>query len=284
VIDGIAYDKMQRWARDPETGEEMKVPRDMSYGEWKRWQEDGAPADIQNWRDRKNPKPVVTIDKNSDFMLKLGEEYYSKITEIANNAPEVPRAIWGKNQSSIKIATGSYTGQTAYNDDFGIHVNVANDAKGTRLKLPFADTFHESWHNIDHRLGNGNVPLSASGKFGETLKADFKRLAESKRAPTSTGRIPSRKEAMKSIAREFFYMDGREAGGIMDIMEGASGGEFETMIGHGKEYWKQRFMLEKEAFAAIGEMAMTNPNGYKMFQELFPESHKTWLEMLKGVL
>lgn len=34
VIDGISTAHMKRWARDPVTGEEMKVPRDMSYGEW----------------------------------------------------------------------------------------------------------------------------------------------------------------------------------------------------------------------------------------------------------
>lgn len=33
-IDGISRTHMTRWARDPVTGEEMKVPRDMTYREW----------------------------------------------------------------------------------------------------------------------------------------------------------------------------------------------------------------------------------------------------------
>jgi hypothetical protein len=34
VIDGISREHMKRWARDPVTGEEMKVPRTMTYSEW----------------------------------------------------------------------------------------------------------------------------------------------------------------------------------------------------------------------------------------------------------
>ena len=41
---------MTRSARDPVTGETVKVPADMNYKEWDEWQKDGAPADIQGWR------------------------------------------------------------------------------------------------------------------------------------------------------------------------------------------------------------------------------------------
>lgn len=34
-IDSLVRERMERWARHPETGEEMKVPRDMSYNDWK---------------------------------------------------------------------------------------------------------------------------------------------------------------------------------------------------------------------------------------------------------
>lgn len=40
VIDGISHEHMKRWARDPVTGEEMKVPRDMSYQEWLKTMQD----------------------------------------------------------------------------------------------------------------------------------------------------------------------------------------------------------------------------------------------------
>jgi len=34
-IDGLVRERMERWARHPETGEQMKVPRSMSYNDWK---------------------------------------------------------------------------------------------------------------------------------------------------------------------------------------------------------------------------------------------------------
>ena len=42
VIDGLARDKMKRWARDPATGEQMKVPADISYREWDAGQKKGS--------------------------------------------------------------------------------------------------------------------------------------------------------------------------------------------------------------------------------------------------
>lgn len=34
MIDGACYDKLERSARDPETGKIIKVPQNMTYGEW----------------------------------------------------------------------------------------------------------------------------------------------------------------------------------------------------------------------------------------------------------
>lgn len=35
VIDGVSRERMTRWARDPNTGEQTKVPRTMTYREWR---------------------------------------------------------------------------------------------------------------------------------------------------------------------------------------------------------------------------------------------------------
>ena len=35
VIDGLTREGMKRWARDPVTGEQTKVPRTMTYREWR---------------------------------------------------------------------------------------------------------------------------------------------------------------------------------------------------------------------------------------------------------
>ena len=49
VIDGLTREGLTRSARDA-NGKTVYVPRDMKYQEWKRWQDDGAPADVAAWR------------------------------------------------------------------------------------------------------------------------------------------------------------------------------------------------------------------------------------------
>lgn len=48
VIPGRGKDGKLRWARDPETGKEMKVPAGMTFQEWKQWLEEGKP-DAKEW-------------------------------------------------------------------------------------------------------------------------------------------------------------------------------------------------------------------------------------------
>jgi hypothetical protein len=57
VIDGLTREGLTRSARDKD-GKSTYVPRDMKYQEWKAWQEDGAPADVNAWRESKAPKPA----------------------------------------------------------------------------------------------------------------------------------------------------------------------------------------------------------------------------------
>jgi len=53
VLDKDAPLTGMRHARDADR-KSIKVPNDMSYEEWKRWQETGAPGDIQGWRAGQN--------------------------------------------------------------------------------------------------------------------------------------------------------------------------------------------------------------------------------------
>ncbi|MGI6689328.1 MAG: minor capsid protein [Christensenellales bacterium] len=68
VIDGISHAHMKRWARDPVTGEEMKVPRDMSYREWQKWRADGQP-EMASWRLRDAQKAGKINVQTSDGLV-----------------------------------------------------------------------------------------------------------------------------------------------------------------------------------------------------------------------
>lgn len=62
AIEGRSRDKLKRRARRPDGKTEL-IPRDMNYKEWDQWQQDGAPPDIQKWREGKT-KPVGVNGKN----------------------------------------------------------------------------------------------------------------------------------------------------------------------------------------------------------------------------
>ena len=67
-IDGISREHMKRWARDPQTGEDMKVPRDMNYQEWQRWRADGQP-DLTSWRLKSDQKTGKINVQASDGLI-----------------------------------------------------------------------------------------------------------------------------------------------------------------------------------------------------------------------
>lgn len=64
VLEGQDRSVMQRAARGKD-GKTTKVPRDMQYAEWKRWQDDGAP-DIASWRMGETPKAGTLAQKVKD--------------------------------------------------------------------------------------------------------------------------------------------------------------------------------------------------------------------------
>ncbi len=75
--------------------------------------------------------------------------------------------------------------------------------------------------------------------------------------------------------------------GISDIVESTGYlGEYPFGSGHGKNYWKTPGMAETEFFAHVSESISTNPEAYKLMQEIFPNAITTWEtivdDMIKG--
>lgn len=72
VIDGLTREGLTRSARDA-NGKSVYVPRDMKYQEWKRWQDDGAPGDVEAWR------KSITNKKSVEQQLNEGEFVIEKL-------------------------------------------------------------------------------------------------------------------------------------------------------------------------------------------------------------
>ena len=56
-----------------ENGKSVYVPRDMKYQEWKAWQEDGAPSDIEAWRESIKPASNQSRALNASKARDFGE-------------------------------------------------------------------------------------------------------------------------------------------------------------------------------------------------------------------
>lgn len=82
VIDGQNLAQMKRWARDPATGEEMKVPRDMSYKEWLEMMEG------QHGKDRVQASVKAIRNRAAD------KRQYERYADIIG-AKELPKTLEG---------------------------------------------------------------------------------------------------------------------------------------------------------------------------------------------
>lgn len=286
--------ELQRRARDPETGKNVLIPADMNYNEWKAWVADGSP-DIDEWRDEKNPKSFIKLDKTSPFNVKLGEEHYTKIVDIANKSDGIPKEVWGKNQSSVQVANSNYKGVSNYQQGRGISVDIEQDAKGTKYDAPYRTTIHESWHNIDYinsdaggagRITDTYSMRYESGAFEKALKQDYKDYREGVKTEmmARTGYKPSNLQLDNRIARSMMEIKPEHQGLVSDLMEGASGGKVQGLFGHGADYWKQPGVLSKEAFASFGDASMCNTAQLEEAVKKFPKSYDLWQKMLKDIL
>ncbi|MGI6724816.1 MAG: minor capsid protein [Christensenellales bacterium] len=99
VIDGISRERMQRWARDPVTGEEMKVPRTMTYQEWlKTMQDKHGTATVEQGR-RMLLNRSRDMKQYQDYAAVIGKKELPKslagFQSIKYNEPEKWRLLKG---------------------------------------------------------------------------------------------------------------------------------------------------------------------------------------------
>jgi len=124
VIDGVCYDKLERSARDPETGKIIKVPQNMTYGEW-----------YEKYVDKSEKSGIIKIGEVKDVALENqrygrnkdtlvnkayieGGEYRRKFDNATNNA-DVNKTLYVCAKKALKHRSG-----TVYEDMYWIDGNT----------------------------------------------------------------------------------------------------------------------------------------------------------------
>jgi hypothetical protein len=136
-----------RAARDND-GKTYYVPQDMKYPEWKQtFVENGSKdgLEVKSYEDQttyerkglKNDEKSgiiqddFPVDTNSAIYKALGEPLYTQIHEIAKNAPDLERAIWGKMESRLTVVSATSKRHPCCHRTNGIEMDVAHSAKGS---------------------------------------------------------------------------------------------------------------------------------------------------------
>lgn len=100
AIEGRSRDKLKRRARRPDGKTEL-IPRDMNYKEWDQWQQDGAPPDIQKWREGKTKSVGVNSMSNG---MSVERVKFTDGTASLNDTYEKLANVY-RSPSGIKVRT-----------------------------------------------------------------------------------------------------------------------------------------------------------------------------------
>lgn len=89
-------------------------------------------------------------------------------------------------------------------------------------------------------------------------------------------------DKMKNISKQ----NQKATTAISDIIEstGFLDHDYPLGWGHGKAYWKTAGNAETEFFAHVSELLATNPDGYELMNEIFPNSIKVWENIVEDII
>jgi SPP1 gp7 family putative phage head morphogenesis protein len=154
VIDGISHAHMKRWARDPVTGEEMKVPRTMTYSEWlEAMQEKHGITTVEQSR-----KMLLNRSRDmkqyQDYAAIVGKKELPKTLDgfqsIKYNEPEKWRLLKG-------YVSGVREGELSTLTGFAHYQSVAEEVTETLIGTVTSDGAEIKGfktHFIDRLIGN----------------------------------------------------------------------------------------------------------------------------------
>ncbi len=254
-----------------EDGKTYYVPADMDYKEWM----DifiGSTVDTNKLVSKlQNNADVITRNKPPVSLQSLDNKFTESIFKTVNNAPILFQKIILNYQDRIVFAKIDAIGNSRYNSQYGIFINLNNDYMNNRGR--WSTLFHEIGHNIDNIFGSP----SKSNDFIENLKSDFS-VFTNRYAKTYNINID---EVYKELSYGLKHASDEESHIFSDLFEALSNGKCMGSWRHAPNYWDSKERIGKEAFAHFFSASVTN-NKIKLesIKSIFPSAYKEFLRIV----
>ncbi len=208
---------------------------------------------------------------NSKFLQGMSDTINKEGTDLA-------KQIYAKFMGNVEFGRDIPAKDRAHYHPFTKQVffNQADAAKGDALYNPYEKAFHEFGHAIDdtkktlfstkHHSSELDIPTF--------LSQDFHRY--------------KKKMGFKSNTQAFDYLKSKysvhERGPVSDALEGVTKRGYPLDVGHGVRYHKIPGKTATEFFANTLSTQASNPRGYKLLKEVFPQAVAVVEKRLKDML
>jgi len=250
----------------------------MSFEEWQGVKKEATAVATQ--------VTVATVPQNIFRNVKgIDEDFQKGMTEVLEKCQnEDAKALYRHYADQLECKESDLKkGAFFRRPDGGVHMNVANVAKGNGYETPYETAFHEFGHMIDW-LGNGGGRWNTV--YASNLEYDGKRLLDviksDFRAFKKTCGVTKAADVIPVLKAE--RMGLRECGNISDILEKCTGVSYPLGLGHGVDYHRKEGATEKEFFAEVLDSAVANEAGYKQMVRLFPNAVEMVWDIVRGLV
>lgn len=225
---------------------------------------------------------------NPRTIMQLGPNYMAELMSRIHNCPDEDcKKLYDKFLDKITISTvKSDPDKNFYKRGDGIYLNFDVSMNGNACSLPYEIFFHEAAHNIDNMFcDSAGTYLSESwgnNVLGKALVLDYKRLIKDQTS----------EELVNSLKQEQIRNGWKEpqVASLSDMLECFTGIDYPLGVGHNKiengirtVYWEY-VTPNVEFFAEVLSAKMTNPEGYAIIKDKFPNAVDVVNQMIKDVV
>lgn len=236
-------------------GENIEVPYDMSYEEWK----------------EKYAFPLYSESELGTFKKRLmaddnvNKHYYAVLKDKFSHGTYDAKRVFNKYVSNDSIIDHNYEGTAIYE---GGKIKMHYGADLSNSRGAGATWFHEHGHLIDEKAGN----VSNNNQFYDLLQLEYLDILDRFDYDINT------------IEKQLYSMRNHSA--VSDMINGLSDDKIKGVATHpvrfnGESYWSKKSVLQ-ESFAHMFECQFDKIR-YNEMKNYFPKSLEFFESLLKGM-